>query len=302
MDTWQSMRVFAAVVEAGSFVAAAERLSLSPAMVTKHVRHLEDHLGVRLLHRTTRRLSLTEIGASYHGRCLAALESLAEADQAAMHLHVVPRGTLRVNAALSFGVRHLAPALAEYLAAFPEVRIDLTLNDRLVDLVEEGYDLAIRIGALAESRLIARRLAPVRLVVCGAPSYFQRHGIPKRPEDLVSHQCLGYSYWATEGRWRFPKAAGEGREVAVSGRLRANNGDVLRAAALSGLGIILQPTFLVGEDLKAKRLTAVLQDYPLAPLSLYAVYASRRHVPAKLRSFIDFAAARFGPEPPWDAV
>lgn len=302
MDTWQSMKVFAAVVDAGSFVAAAQRLSLSPAMVTKHVRYLEDHLGARLLHRTTRRLSLTEIGARYHGRCLAALDSLAEADQVAMSLNVMPRGTLKVNAALSFGVRHLAPALVDYLAAFPEVRVDLTLNDRLVDLVEEGYDVAIRIGNLAESRLVARRLAPIRLVVCGAPSYFERHGVPQRPQDLVSHQCLDYSYWATEGRWPFPDVTGGAREVAVSGRLRANNGDVLRAAAIGGFGIILQPTFLVGEDIKARRLIAILEDYPLSPLSLYAVYASRQHVPAKLRTFIDFAAARFGPRPPWDAA
>ncbi len=302
MDTLQSMRVFATVVEAGSFAAAAERLSLSRTMVTKYVRYLEDRLGVRLLHRTTRRLSLTEVGASYYGHCLAALEGVAEADQAAMRLTAVPRGTLRVNAALSFGVRHLAPALGDYLAAFPEVRVDLTLNDRLVDLVEEGYDVAMRIGTLVESRLIARRLAPVRLVVCAAPAYFAKHGFPQCPEDLATHHCLGYSYWASEGRWRFPGVAGEERAVTVSGRLRANNGDVLRAAALSGLGIILQPTFLVGEDLKAGRLTAVLQDYPLSPLSLYAVYSSRQHVPAKLRSFIDFVAERFGPHPPWDVI
>jgi DNA-binding transcriptional LysR family regulator len=300
MDTLTSMKVFATVVEAGSFAAAAERLELSRAMVSKHMAHLENHLGTRLLNRTTRRLSLTESGSAYFERCQHILKDLEEAELAATELTSVPRGTLRLTAPLVFGVQHIAPLIADYLAIHPEAKLDFTLDDRNIDLVNEGYDLAIRIGNLAETGLIARRFAKDSLVVCAAPEYFRRHGTPQVPEDLARHVCLGYSYEESVNEWRFSGADGE-HVVHVSGNVRANNGDLLRVAALGGAGIIWQPRFLVGADLRAGRLQAVLTQYESRELGIYAVYPSRRYLSAKVRSFIDFLVERFGPNPDWGA-
>lgn len=292
------MKVFANVVEAGSFAAASERLGLSRAMVSKHMAHLESHLGTRLLNRTTRRLSLTESGSAYFERCQPILKDLEEAELAATELTSVPRGTLRLTAPLVFGVLHIAPLIADYLAIHPEAKLDFTLDDRNIDLVNEGYDLAIRIGNLAETGLIARRFAKDSLVVCGAPEYFRRHGIPKVPEDLSKHKCLGYSYEESVNEWRFSGKDGE-HVVHISGNVRANNGDLLRVAALGGAGIIMQPRFLVGADLREGRLQAVLTQYESRELGIYAVYPSRRYLSAKVRSFIDFLVERFGPNPDW---
>lgn len=298
MDTLTSMQVFAAVVEAGSFAAAAERLALSRAMVSKHLAHLESHLGSRLLNRTTRRLSLTESGASYFERCQQILKDVEEAEQAATQLTSVPRGTLRLTVPLVFGVLHIAPLIADYLSIHADAKLDFTLDDRNVDLVNEGYDLAIRIGILAETGLIARKFATDSLVVCGAPEYFRRHGVPRVPADLSQHACLGYSYDDAVNEWRFSGPGGE-HIVQVNGNLRANNGDLLRVAALGGAGIVLQPRFLVGADLRAGRLQAVLAEYRTRELGIYAVYPSRKYLSAKVRTFIDFLVERFGPNPDW---
>jgi DNA-binding transcriptional LysR family regulator len=300
MDTLTSMKVFATVVEAGSFAAAAERLGLSRAMVSKHMAHLEGHLGTRLLNRTTRRLSLTESGTAYLERCQPILKDLEEAELAATELTSVPRGTLRLTAPLVFGVLHIAPLIADYLAIHPEAKLDFTLDDRNIDLVNEGYDLAIRIGNLAETGLIARRFARDSLVVCGSPDYFRRHGTPQVPEDLSRHKCLSYTYEESVNEWRFSGPDGE-HIVHVNGNVRANNGDLLRVAALGGAGITMQPRFLVGADLRAGRLQAVLTQYESRELGIYAVYPSRRYLSAKVRSFIDFLVERFGPTPDWGA-
>ena len=298
MDTLASMQVFAMVVEAGSFAAAAERLELSRALVSKHMAHLEKHLGTRLLNRTTRRLSLTESGSTYFERCQQILKDIEEAELAATHLTSVPRGTLRVTIPLVFGVLHIAPLIADYLSIYPEAKLDFTLDDRNIDLVNEGYDLAIRIGNLAETGLIARKFAKDAVVVCGSPEYFRRHGVPRVPEDLMNHSCLGYSYDDSGNEWRFRGPDGE-HIVQVKGNLRANNGDLLRVAALGGAGIVLQPRFLVGADLRAGRLQSVLAEYKSRELGIYAVYPSRKYLSAKVRSFIDFLAERFGPNPDW---
>lgn len=298
MDTLISMKVFATVVEAGSFAAASERLGLSRAMVSKHMAHLESHLGTRLLNRTTRRLSLTESGSAYFERCQPILKDLEEAELAATELTSVPRGTLRLTAPLVFGVLHIAPLIADYLLLNPEARLDFTLDDRNIDLVNEGYDLAIRIGNLAETGLIARRFAKDNMVVCGAPEYFRLHGTPQVPEDLSKHKCLGYAYEESVNEWRFSGDDGE-HLVHINGNVRANNGDLLRVAALGGAGIVMQPRFLVGADLRAGRLQAVLTQYESRELGIYAVYPSRRYLSAKVRSFIDFLVARFGPNPDW---
>lgn len=298
MDTLTSMKVFATVVDAGSFAGASARLDLSRAMVSKHMAHLESHLGTRLLNRTTRRLSLTESGSAYFERCQHILKDMEEAELAATELTSVPRGTLRLTAPLVFGVLHIAPLIADYLAIHPEAKLDFTLDDRNIDLVNEGYDLAIRIGNLAESGLIARRFARDSLVVCGSPEYFRRNGVPRVPEDLAKHSCLGYSYEESVNEWLFSGGDGEHR-VSVSGNVRANNGDLLRVAALGGAGIIMQPRFLVGADLRAGKLLAVLTQYESRELGIYAVYPSRRFLSAKVRTFIDFLVERFGPTPDW---
>jgi len=300
VDTLSNIKAFIQVVEAGSFALAAERLNISRAMVSKHVQHLEDRLGVRLLNRTTRRLSLTEAGTAYYERCGTVLDALDEADLAAAQLAFTPKGTLKINAPVAFGTRHLYPAIAEYLRTYPEVKLDLTLEDQVVDLVKDGVDMALRIGQLADSSLVARRLAPARLAVCGSPAYFAKHGVPRTPEELQRHNCLGYAYAEFPETWRFTGRDG-GHAIQISGNMRANNGEVLRAAAIDGLGVALQPTFIVGDDIKAGTLQAVLTNYAAEEFSIYAVYPSRHHLSAKLRMFIDFLTNRFGPDPYWDA-
>jgi DNA-binding transcriptional LysR family regulator len=294
------METFVRVVEAGSFVAGAQRLGLSPAMVSRHVQDLEHRLGTRLLNRTTRRLSLTEAGAAYFERSRQLLREVEEMDLAVAREVQQPRGVLRVNAPVVFGTRHLAHLLAEYTARFPEVSIDLTLTDRFIDLVEEGADLAVRIGALTDSALVARRLFPTRLALCAAPAYLARHGTPRTLDELSQHDCLGYTYTRGGSEWEFDQAEGT-TVVPIRGSLRANHGEVLCQAALDGMGIALLPTFIAGDALRDGRLRQVLPDARLAELSGYAVFASRKFLSAKVRTFVDFLAAKFGPEPYWDA-
>jgi DNA-binding transcriptional LysR family regulator len=303
VDQLTGMAVFARVVEARSFSEAARQLGLSKSAVSKQVSRLEDRLGARLLNRTTRRLGLTEVGATYYEYCARMLVEAEEAERAVTALHGEPRGLLKVNAPMSFGVRHLAPALPELLARYPEIRVDLVLNDRFVDMIEEGFDVAIRIAALPDSSLVARRLAPSRHVLCGSPAYFARHGEPKKPDDLRQHNCLNYTYLASHDEWPFEgktESKGGKRTVKVTGTLQANNGDVLAAAAVAGLGLVMSPTFIVGPDVQAGRLKCVLRDYLSAETAIYAVYPHRRHLSAKVRAFVDFLGERFGPEPYWD--
>ncbi len=301
MDVLSGMRSFVQVVDSGSFAQAADRLGISRAMVSKNVMALEAHLNVQLLHRTTRRLGLTEAGEQFHARCRQILADLAEAEASVATLSDEPRGLLRVNCALSFGLRHLAPAIGEYLRRYPGVSVEIDYGDRVVDLVEEGYDLAIRIGASLQPTLVVRRLATARVVVCALPAYLKQHGTPRVPADLAAHACLGYSYWSGGDAWTFESRDGERASVLVAGPLRANNGDSLLAAALAGCGILLQPTFIVGDALADGRLVTVLDDWSIAPLGVYAVYPSRRHLSAKVRTFVDFVAQRCGGERPyWD--
>jgi DNA-binding transcriptional LysR family regulator len=238
-------------------------------------------------------------GRVYYERCVQVLSDLAEADAAVGAEQATPRGTLRLNAPMSFGTMHLAAAVADFSSQYPEVTVDMALNDRIVDLVEEGYDVAVRIGRLADSSLIARRLAPCRMVACAAPSYLARHGEPRVPSDLSSHNCLGYTYMASWDEWRFEDPGGPA-SVRVSGSLNSNNGEALAAAARRGLGIIVQPTFIVGEDLKAGRLVRLLADRQLYEPAISAVYPHARHLSAKVRSFVDFLVTRFGDRPQWD--
>jgi len=301
LDRVTGMQVFARVAALGSLSAAARALGISQTMATKHLGALEGRLGVKLLHRTTRRLTLTEPGRRYLEAVERILGDLEEADAVASADRVEPRGMLRLNVPLSFGVREIAPAIPDFIKLHPSVRIDLGLNDRIVDLVEEGWDLAIRIGGLNSSTLVARRLAPCRLLVCGSPAYLEAHGTPRTVEDLKNHNCLGYTLSSRVGpdRWHFGT---DGRiAVPVTGNLRAGNGDALLAAALAGQGLIYQPTFIVGEDIRAGRLVALALDEPTIETSaVHAVYPSDRHPPAKVRTFVDFLVKRFAAVPPWE--
>lgn len=290
MDILVCMKTFVAVVETDSFTAAGIRLDLSKAVASKYVATLEDHLGTRLLNRTTRRLSLTESGSAYYERCVQILADVEEAEQAAAQLTMVPRGTLKVALPVSYGTIRIAPLLTSYLQRHPDVHLDIALADRRVDLIEEGFDLAIRIGALPESGLVARRLATERIVLCAAPAYLARHGKPIKPADLATHACLNYSYASSGDEWTF--GAGKLQEhVRISGPMRANNGDMLRVAALAGAGVIWQPQFIVGEDIAAGRLIELLPDFAPVELGVHALYPSRKHLSAKVRTFVDHLAA-----------
>ncbi len=298
MDRFLAMAVFVKVVETGSFTKAAERLDMSTTAVSRHVSELERHLHGRLLNRSTRRLSLTDTGRAFYERSVQILADVDEAEALAGAAAARPTGVLKVNMPVSFGIRHLAPLVPDYLARYPEVSLDMSLTDRVVDLVEEGYDLAVRIGRELHTSLVARRVAPARVVPCAAPAYLQRHGTPRVPEDLAGHVCLVYTYTGEE--WQFDGPDGR-HTVRVKGSVRANNGDMLAQAALAGMGIILQPTFLAGDDLASGHLVPLLPGYEAPPFWVYAVYPSRRHVSAKVRTFVDFLVERFGDEPAWDA-
>ncbi len=300
MDRFLAMESFVRVVERGGFSAAAQDLRISRAMVSRHVQELETHLGARLLHRTTRKVSLTEAGQVYYERSAHLLADLVAADSEVGELHTRPRGILRVNGPVVFGVRHLAPMVADYMRAFPEVQIELTLNDRVVDLVEEGLDMAVRIGTLADSSLIARRLAPCRLVVVASPDYLARRGTPREPADLARHDCIRYMYGEGGDIWHF--AGPQGPEaVRVQGQLRTNNGDAMRIAALQGAGIAVIPSFIVSDELLAGTLTPLLPAWRGAEeMAIHAIYPPGRNPSAKLRSFIDFLVPRFGELPSWD--
>ena len=299
MDQLASMAIFARVVEAGGFSAAADRLGLSRAAVSKHVLQLEDRLGVRLLNRTTRQVSVTDIGRAYYERCVRVMGEVAEADQLVARMHAEPRGTLRVNGPMSFGILHLGAAVADFIYAHPKLDVDLTLDDRFVDFVEEGYDVCVRIARLADSSLIARRIAPARCILCASPRYLAAHGAPARPADLADHRCLVYRYLVNGGEWRLTGPDGT-HTISVAGPMSANNGDVIKAAVLEDLGIALLPTFMLAADLQSGALQRVLPDYDPPALSIFAVHPAKRHVSAKVRVFIDFLAARFGPRPYWD--
>jgi DNA-binding transcriptional LysR family regulator len=299
MDRFAGMSVFVKVVEGSSFAAAARQLRMSPAMVSKHVQTIEERLGVRLLNRTTRRVSPTEVGQSYYERCLRILSELAEAERAAADSNTTPRGLLKISAPFTFGIAHVAPAIAAYLAAHPDVSIALSLRDRFVDLLDEGFDLAIRIGQLPDSSLIARRLIAIQTILCASPTYLRQHGTPHRPRDLATHNCLVYASSASRGEWRFLDRHGTAETEQVSGRFTADNGDALRILALEGEGIVRVPIYIVDADLAAGRLVRVLADYEAAATPVSAVYPHSRFLSAKVRSFVDFLAAHLQ-RPPSD--
>lgn len=288
LDRLTGMQVFAQVAELGSLSAAARALGMSQTMATKHIAAIEERLDVKLLHRTTRRVTLTLAGTHYLEAVERILVELEESEVAASAYRLEVQGTLRVNAPISFGAREIAPLLAEYVRLHPKLTVELGLNDRFIDLVEEGWDLAVRIGHVVDSTMTARKLAPCPTVVCAAPEYLAKRGTPKRIADLREHNCLGYtlSQWVGPKRWSF--GIDGAVTVPVSGNLRANNGEALSAAAVAGQGVVYVPTFLVADEIRTGRLIAMELDHSTLELPVSVLYPSDRRPPAKVRAFLDF--------------
>ncbi|SEQ78700.1 DNA-binding transcriptional regulator, LysR family [Nitrosomonas sp. Nm51] len=291
--------IFARVVESGSFAEAARRMRISRSAVSKAISKLEKSLGAQLLNRSTRVLSLTEAGAVLAEHSAHILDEAEQAERVVNSLQAEPRGMLKVSASVAFGTLHVAPALADFLSRYPEIRIDLTITDRPVDLIGEGYDVIIRVTNEPDLNLVARKLAPVRRKLCATPQYFEKNGVPQTPEDLIRHNCLDYTLSGEQGYWNFTGPEGV-IAVPVSGTLRINDDDALSQAVLGGLGIALLPTFTVGKDLQSSKLQAVLSEYIPVERYVYACYLPSRHVPAKVRSFIEFLLTRIGTVPYWD--
>jgi len=287
------MEIFVAVVEAGSLTAAAERFDISSAMVGKHIRSLETRLATRLLTRTTRRQSLTEIGRQYYEQCRRILADVKDAELLAEAMAAAPRGVLKVTVPLTYGVEVFAPAMTEYLTAWPDITLELDLSNRVIDLVEEGFDASIRIGQLPDSSLVARPLRPYRMRACASPAYLARAGTPRTPEDLKEHECLGFLHWGREGLWRLGGESAEENHLRA-GRFRANNGQALKVAALHGFGLVLQPEALLAREIASGELVSVLEDYLPEGAPVHLVYPRDRRATAKLTSFIDFVIERFG--------
>lgn len=298
MDRLTSLTVFVRVVECGGFSAAARRLNMSATMVSNHVQALEDRLGVRLLNRTTRKVSLTEIGKAYYERSTHILADLEEADRIAEALQATPQGTLRLYTSTHI-VRFLAPVVSEFLSLHPAISIELTIGERMVDLVEEGFDLAIRLLPPPDSSLIVRRLTPFRNILCCSPAYLEKHEAPQSLSDLVQHNCLRYAFYPYGDEWRFTGPAGEPASVRANGNVLTNSGETLRRLALNGHGVFLAPSFLVADDLRTGRLVRILEDYVGVEFAINAIYAHRHHLSIKVRSFIDLLAERFAEHRKW---
>jgi DNA-binding transcriptional LysR family regulator len=293
VDKLASLQAFVKVVELGSFSEAGRQLRLSRSAISKYVADLEDDLGVQLLNRTTRRASPTENGQAYYERAVTILADLNAADQSVAHLQSTPRGLLRVNAPMSFGTIKLGPLIADFMALYPELQIQLVLSDEHVDPVQEGLDVTLRIAELESSSLIARKIVPIDRVVCASPGYLKHHGTPAHPNDLRAHNCLTYGYLSTGNQWKLSGPDGD-HWIQPSWTLCANNAEVLRAAAVKGCGIAVLPVFIASKELEGGALRTVLDDYKPPAITLYAIYAPTRHLAVKVRLFIDFLVERVG--------
>jgi DNA-binding transcriptional LysR family regulator len=297
-----AMEVFARVVEARSFSGAARRLEMSTSVVSKCVTRLEESLGVRLLNRTTRSISLTEIGREFYARCSHIVAAAEEAQALTAGMQAEPRGVLKVNVPVSFGILHIVPALGDLMTDYPKLAIDMTLSDRDVHLADEGYDVAVSIAGEPRGSLVARKLAPIRRRLCAAPAYFKRRRAPATLDDLAHHDCIVHSLPGGERAWHFEGDDRGITSVEVNGSLRFDNENAIREAALAGLGVALLPTYIVGDDIRAGRLRLVLPELEGPRMALFATYLPNRYLAAKVRVFVDYLVTMFGPEPQWDAA
>jgi DNA-binding transcriptional LysR family regulator len=302
MDRLTAMEMFARVVAEKSFSNAARQLGVSKSVVSKAIAELEDRLGAQLLNRTTRQMSLTEVGQAYHIRCLEILDQVDEVEQLVTEQAHAPKGLLRIAGPVTFSIVHLGQPISGFLAENPELGVELSLNDRVVDIVEEGFDLAIRISRrLRDSNLIAVKLSTARSVTSVSPEYLEKFGMPQHPRDLLKHSCLRYSNLGPAQEWTFQDPETKAPiQVGVSGRVITNNGEVLRSAAVSGQGIIYGPSFIVADDICSGRLVPILKEYAGPPFGIYAVYPPNRHVSAKVRALIDYLKGYWGDTPAWE--
>lgn len=299
MNRFDAMGVFVAVVEAGSLSAAADRLNLAKSAVSRRMAELENHLGVQLLTRTTRKQALTDTGRAYYQQCQRILNDVAELESSIAQQTSALKGRLRIAVPLTFGIYHLTPAINDFVVRHPGIEFDLDFNDRLVDLVHEGFDMSLRIGKLENSSMIARRLAPIHHVVCASPAYLQKFGKPGHPHDLRRHRVLHYSN-LPDASWRYRRRDGAEGAVTVAVRTLANNGDFIRCAGIAGHGILMLPTFVVHQSLRDGSLVPLLTDYIWRGVQAYAVYPPTRHLSVRMRAFIDFLVQRFSGVPEWD--
>lgn len=300
MNRFENMETFIRVVEAGTISAAADRLGVAKSAVSRRLKELEEHLGVELFHRTTRQMNLTDTGRNFYHQSLRILEDVLEAELSASQAHGTLQGSLKVAVPLSFGLMHLGPAINEFLKAHPHIDFDLDFNDRQVDLMEEGFDLAIRIARLPDSSLIARRLASIQSVVCASPAYLERMGTPQSPEQLSGHHCLVYNLIRDYEHWQLQDADGRMVKVKIRPWLKASNGEFLRDAAVDGLGIVLMPSFIAYREIEQGKLVPLFTDYRCPQIEAFAIYPQTRHLSRRVRAFVDFLVKRFEGTPYWD--
>lgn len=300
MDRYENMNTFVRVVETGSISAAADRMDVAKSVVSRRLKELETHLGVELFHRTTRQMNLTDSGRGFYQQAVRILADVLEAELATSQSHGALKGALKVAVPLSFGLMHLGSAINEFLQQHPDIEFDLDFNDRQVDLLAEGFDLAIRIASLTDSSLIARRLAPIQTILCASPDYLERNGIPHELEALRQHRCLAYNLTNPIEQWQVYDAGGQLIKISTRPYLKAGNGEFLRDAAIAGLGIVLIPTFIVYKEIERGALVPLLTDYHCPPLSAYAIYPQTRHLSQRVRAFVDFMVKRFEGLPYWD--
>jgi len=300
MDRFENMNAFVRVVEAGGISAAADRMDVAKSVVSRRLKELEEHLGVELFHRTTRQMNLTDSGRAFYQQSVRILADILEAEHATSQFHGALKGNLKVAVPLSFGLMHLGPAITAFLQTHPDIEFDLDFNDRQVDLLAEGFDLAIRIASLPDSSLIARRLAPIQAVMCASPAYLERMGTPQAPEQLVKHRCLVYNLISNSDNWNVHDTAGQSIKTRIIPYLKASNGEFLRDAAVGGLGIVLLPAFIVYREIERGALVPILTGYHYTQLAAYAIYPQTRHLSQRVRAFVDFLSKRFEGMPYWD--
>ena len=300
MDRFENMNAFVRVVEAGSISAAADRMDVAKSVISRRLKELEAHLGVELFHRTTRQMNLTDSGRAFYQQSVRILADILEAEHATSQFHGALKGNLKVALPLSFGLMHLGPAINEFLQAHPEIEFDLDFNDRHVDLLVEGFDLAIRIAILPDSSLIARRLAPIQTVMCASPAYLERMGTPQSPHELIHHRCLVYNLIGNLENWNVFDATGQLIKTRITPYLKASNGEFLRDAAVAGMGIVLLPTFIVYQEIERGTLVPIMTNYHYSQLAAYAIYPQTRHLSQRVRAFVDFLVKRFEGLPYWD--
>jgi DNA-binding transcriptional LysR family regulator len=300
MDRFENMGVFIRVVEAGSISGAADRLGVAKSAVSRRLKELEEHLGVELFHRTTRRMNLTDTGRAFYHQSVRILEDVLEAEHATSQAHGTLKGSLKIALPSTFGLMHMGPAINEFLQAHPEIEFDLDFNDREVDLIQEGFDLAIRIAKLPDSSLIARRLAPIQFVMCASPVYLERMGMPESPDQLREHQCLVYSLLRDYEYWYLTDSTGKEIRTKIHPYLKASTGEFLKDAAVEGLGISLLPSFIAYKEIERGALVPVLKDYKIPQIDAYAIYPQTRHLSQRVRAFVDFLVKRFEGTPYWD--